>query len=152
MAKIGTSIHEAKRLLQARKVVGIPTETVYGLAGSALNEESILQIFIIKNRPKFNPLIVHVDSFEKVENLTHTVPDIARKLADKFWPGPLTLLLEKVPDVPDLLTSEQDQVAVRIPNHPLTLSPMSSLSRIIFVLLHQIAYLFQGCFSFGRLF
>ncbi|MDE0471017.1 MAG: hypothetical protein OXH57_03680 [Ekhidna sp.] len=57
-----------------------------------------------------------------------------------------------MPDVPDLLTSEQDQVAVRIPNHPLTLSPMSSLSRIIFVLLHQIAYLFQGCFSFVRLF
>ena len=78
MAKVGTSIHEAKRLLQARKVVGIPTETVYGLAGSALNEESILQIFTIKNRPKFNPLIVHVDSFEKVENLTHTVPYIAR--------------------------------------------------------------------------
>ena len=127
MAKVGTDVYEAKRLLQSGEVVGIPTETVYGLAGNALNEESILQIFTIKNRPKFNPLIVHVDSFEKVENLTHTVPDIARKLADKFWPGPLTLLLEKVPAVPDLITSGHDQVAVRIPNHPLTLSLLSHL-------------------------
>ncbi|MBC6427568.1 MAG: threonylcarbamoyl-AMP synthase [Ekhidna sp.] len=128
MAAIGIDIQKAKKLLRSGEVVGIPTETVYGLAGNALNEESILQIFSVKNRPKFDPLIAHVDSLHKVEQLVDTVPEVAGKLADKFWPGPLTLLLDKIPKVPNLLTSGHSRIAVRIPDHPLTLSLLSQLA------------------------
>ncbi len=120
VAEIGQDITLAKTLIDQGHLIGLPTETVYGLAGNALNEEAILKIYSIKNRPKFNPLIAHTDSLEKVEKLVLELPDSSIKLAEKFWPGPLTLLLRKRPSVPDLLTSGLDRVAVRIPNHPLT--------------------------------
>ena len=127
MAEIGTDITKAKQLLSNGEVVAIPTETVYGLAGNALNEDAILKIYSVKNRPKFDPLIAHVGSLEKVEKLVEEIPRQALQLAGKFWPGPLTILLNKKPTVPDLLTSGLDRVAVRILNHPLTLDLLSKL-------------------------
>ena len=118
---IGTDIYAAKRVLEGGNVVGIPTETVYGLAANALDPDAVLTIFRVKNRPAFDPLIVHTDSLEKVRTLVQDLPPMAEKLAAAFWPGPLTLLLPKQSVVPDLTTSGLPRVAVRIPNHPLTL-------------------------------
>jgi L-threonylcarbamoyladenylate synthase len=127
MAQIGTDKQAAKALLEQGNVVGIPTETVYGLAGNALNPDAVLTIFRVKNRPSFDPLIVHTDSVEKVKQFVTDIPEAARQLAETFWPGPLTLLLPKQPIIPDLITSGLPNVAVRIPNHPLTLDLLRSL-------------------------
>jgi len=127
MAQIGTDIGAAKAFLEAGDVVGIPTETVYGLAGNALNPDAVLRIFAVKNRPSFDPLIVHTDSLEKVTRYVTHIPEAAQKLAETVWPGPLTLLLPKRDLVPDLTTSGLVSVAVRVPNHPLTLALLRSL-------------------------
>lgn len=127
MANIGTDIEHAISLLNGNELVGIPTETVYGLAGNALCEEAILKIYKAKNRPKFDPLIAHASSIEIVENLVTRIPEGARRLADHFWPGPLTLLLEKSDKIPDLLTSGLTRVAFRIPNHPTALKLLEQL-------------------------
>ncbi|MEP1033597.1 L-threonylcarbamoyladenylate synthase [Ekhidna sp.] len=127
MAEIGTDIDKAKALLISGDVVAMPTETVYGLAGNALDEEAILKIYSVKNRPKFDPLIAHVDTLDKIESLVNEIPEKALSLAENFWPGPLTILLKKKPCVPDLLTSGLDRMAVRIPKHPLTLELLSQL-------------------------
>lgn len=128
MAQIGTDIGRAKAFLEAGNVVGIPTETVYGLAGNALNSDAVLQIFRVKNRPSFDPLIVHTDSLAKVEAFAMDIPEPARRLADACWPGPLTLLLPKRDTIPDLVTSGLPTVAVRVPNHALTLALLRSLA------------------------
>lgn len=120
-------IGAAKAFLEAGDVVGIPTETVYGLAGNALNPDAVLRIFSVKNRPAFDPLIVHTDSLEKVSHYVTHIPDKARLVAERVWPGPLTLLLPKRDLVPDLTTSGLNTVAVRVPNHPLTLALLRSL-------------------------
>lgn len=127
MAQIGMDIGAAKAFLEAGDVVGIPTETVYGLAGNALNPDAVLRIFSVKNRPAFDPLIVHTDSLEKVSHYVTHIPDKARLVAERVWPGPLTLLLPKRDLVPDLTTSGLNTVAVRVPNHPLTLALLRSL-------------------------
>ena len=127
MAEIGKDISKAEQLLENGEVVGIPTETVYGLAGNALNEDAILKIYSVKNRPKFDPLIAHTNSLDKIEGLVKEIPSKAHELAHAFWPGPLTILLNKKPSVPDLLTSGLDRVAARIPDHPLTLELLSVL-------------------------
>lgn len=127
MIQIGADIRQAKQWLERGEVVGIPTETVYGLAGNALNTDAVVRIFEVKNRPSFDPLIVHTDSLTKIESLVRELPEMARRLAERFWPGPLTLLLPKLPVIPDLVTSGLDTVAVRIPNHPLTLQLLQSL-------------------------
>lgn len=124
---IGTDILAVKKLLEAGEVVGIPTETVYGLAGNALNDDAVLQIFKVKNRPQFDPLIVHTNSLEKVKTFVADFPQKAQQLAEAFWPGPLTLLLPKSEAISDLVTSGLGTVAVRIPNHPLTLELLSEL-------------------------
>lgn len=126
MAKIGTDIQEAARLLRSGEPVAIPTETVYGLAANALDERAVLQIFKVKNRPSFDPLIVHVASLDAAKPYIKSLPDQAKALAEAFWPGPLTLLLEKV-EIPDLVTSGLPQVGIRVPNHPLTLSLLRML-------------------------
>ncbi len=108
--------------------VAIPTETVYGLAANALDEKAVLKIFEAKNRPHFDPLIIHTNSIDKVKQYVSSFPDWAEKLAHAFWPGALTLLLPKKDIVPDLVTSGLPQVAVRIPNHPLTLQLLSSIN------------------------
>ncbi|MEM6828953.1 MAG: L-threonylcarbamoyladenylate synthase [Bacteroidota bacterium] len=128
MVDIGTDIKMAVSLLNDNELVGIPTETVYGLAGNALNEEAILKIYETKKRPRFDPLIAHIDGLDKLKGLVKEVPEKANQLIEKFWPGPLTLLLKKTDLVPDLLTSGLDRVAIRVPNHPLALSLLRELS------------------------
>lgn len=127
MAQIGTDIQLAKGFLDDGHVVGIPTETVYGLAGNALNPEAVLTIFQVKNRPSFDPLIIHTDSLEKIDQFVTSTPELAFLLANAFWPGPLTLLLPKRDLIPDLVTAGLPSVAVRIPNHSITLDLLRSL-------------------------
>ncbi|CAH0995325.1 Threonylcarbamoyl-AMP synthase [Emticicia aquatica] len=119
MAFIGKDIEEAIRQLKLGEVIGLPTETVYGLAGNAYNSAAITKIFEVKNRPTFDPLIVHTSSFERVLEFVSEVPPKAKLLAEHFMPGPLTLLLPKKCIISDLVTSGLETVAVRIPNHPL---------------------------------
>ncbi|MFT5640105.1 MAG: L-threonylcarbamoyladenylate synthase [Cyclobacteriaceae bacterium] len=128
MAKIGTDIEFARQLILEDEVIGLPTETVYGLAGNALSEAAISKIFRVKKRPTFDPLIAHVDSFDKLDTIVKNFPTPLRRLAELIWPGPLTLLLPKKEHVPFLLTSGLDRVAVRIPDHPLTLALLSKLT------------------------
>ena len=127
MSLIGENITSAKTLLKNGEIVAIPTETVYGLAGNALDVTSVSRIFSIKKRPNFDPLIVHTHSIEALQEFVTEIPEQALTLANVFWPGPLTLLLPKKNIVPDLVTSGLNRVAVRIPNHPLTLDLLRSL-------------------------
>lgn len=127
MAAIGNDIEIAKDWLDQGQLVAIPTETVYGLAGNALDPDAVAKIFSVKDRPSFDPLILHTNSLGKVGDFTLGIPEPLGKLAERFWPGPLTLLLPKKTIVPDLVTSGLDTVAVRIPQHPLTLSLLESL-------------------------
>jgi L-threonylcarbamoyladenylate synthase len=128
MAEIGTDIEKAAALLEQGELVAIPTETVYGLAGNALQQESVLKIFEVKNRPQFDPLIVHVPGIREAENYVDDIPEPALNLAKKFWPGPLTFLLKKKSIIPDLVTSGLDTVGIRCPNHELTRELLKKLS------------------------
>ncbi|MCB0769880.1 MAG: threonylcarbamoyl-AMP synthase [Flavobacteriales bacterium] len=127
MATIGTDIQQAAALLKAGEVVAIPTETVYGLAADAFNEEAVLRIFRVKDRPAFDPLIVHVGRIEDVPKVVRALPPGAQELMGAFWPGPLTLILPKHPDLPDLVTSGLDTVGVRMPAHPLSTELLRTL-------------------------
>lgn len=120
MAEIGTDIEKAARLLEQDELVAIPTETVYGLAGNALSRTAVTKIFTVKNRPQFDPLIVHVPDLSKAEDYITEIPEAAEKLAKEFWPGPLTLLLKKKLIIPDLVTAGLDTVGIRCPDHSLT--------------------------------
>ena len=108
---------KAVELLKSDNIVGMPTETVYGLAGNALSELSVKRIFEAKGRPQDNPLIVHISEFSEIYDLVSEVPDIAKKLAEKFWPGPLTMILPKSEKVPMCVTAGLNSVAVRCPLH-----------------------------------
>lgn len=127
MAIIGKDIKEAIKLLEANEVIGLPTETVYGLAGNAFNTEAVTKIFEVKNRPTFDPLIVHTSSIERITDFVREIPLKAQMLAERFMPGPLTLLLPKKENISDLVTSGLETVAVRIPNHPLALELLQNL-------------------------
>lgn len=122
MNRISTDIHQAKSILENDNLVAIPTETVYGLAGNAFSEKAIKKIFETKNRPLFNPLIVHIHSKELLNDIATEIPEKAYQLANAFWPGSLTLVLKKKNNIPDLVTAGKSTVAVRVPNHSLTLS------------------------------
>lgn len=124
---IGTEIEKARDLLLQNEVVAIPTETVYGLAGNALSEIAVSKIFEAKNRPHFDPLIVHVPSVSEVSNYVEEIPELALSLMENFWPGALTVLLPKKSCIPDLTTSGLQEVGIRIPNHPVTLELLRSL-------------------------
>ncbi|MDX2173543.1 MAG: L-threonylcarbamoyladenylate synthase [Bacteroidota bacterium] len=121
MEIIGKDIQLAAELLNQNKLVAIPTETVYGLAANALNDNAVLSIFEAKQRPHFDPLIIHLATIEQISNYAYLEDERLIKLAKTFWPGPLTLLLPKKNNIPNIVTSGLDKVAVRIPNHPLTL-------------------------------
>ena len=108
---------KAVELLQKEEVVGMPTETVYGLAGNAFSPLAVSRIFEAKGRPTDNPLIVHISEFSEIYDLVKIVPESAKKLADKFWPGPLTIILPKADNVPYCTTGNLDTVAVRCPSH-----------------------------------
>ncbi len=117
---IGQDIQQAVDLLEEGELVAIPTETVYGLAANALNVDAVLEIYKVKNRPQFNPLILHVASMNEIGKYVDSIPKIAENLILKFMPGPLTLLLPKDRKVPDLVTAGSKRVAIRVPKHPLT--------------------------------
>ena len=127
MAITGKNIQEAGAFLKEGKLVAIPTETVYGLAANALDEDAVLSIFEAKKRPHFDPLIVHIANMADIKDYIIDFPELALKLAEKFWPGSLTLLLPKSSLIPDLVTAGSKFVGIRIPNHPLTLQLLNSL-------------------------
>jgi L-threonylcarbamoyladenylate synthase len=107
--------------------VAIPTETVYGLAGNAYDETSVLKIFRTKRRPSFDPLIVHASGLQQIQGFVKPLPSKALKLARRFWPGPLTLVLEKKSTIPDIVTAGLPSVGVRVPQHVLTLQLLRRL-------------------------
>jgi len=119
-ARIGTDLAAATALLREGEPVAIPTETVYGLAANAFDEAAVLKIFLAKERPAFDPLIVHIGRKEAVHAIARELPPGAEALMDSFWPGPLTLVLPKREVIPDIVTSGLDTVGVRMPAHPLT--------------------------------
>ncbi len=111
----------AARLIVEGKLVAFPTETVYGLGADALNERAVRRIFEAKGRPADNPLIIHIAESEWLFELAREVPEVALRLAERFWPGPLTLVLPKGEKVPSVTTGGLDTVAVRMPAHPIAL-------------------------------
>lgn len=123
----GTDIELAKTLLLQGELVAIPTETVYGLAANAFDGNAVAKIYTIKNRPQFNPLIIHTDKLEKLDEWGIHLPENALVLAKQFSPGPLTFVVKKSAFIPDIVTAGHDSVAVRIPNHPLTLRLLEQL-------------------------
>ena len=127
MTTVSDDILRAADILKSEDVVAIPTETVYGLAGNIFSEKAIKRIFEVKQRPHFNPLIVHLHSIEQIEEIVEEFPENAQLLAKHFWPGPLTLILKKKAAVPDIVTAGKDTVAIRIPNHPVTLKLLKQL-------------------------
>ena len=127
MIEISNDILKAKTILEHGNLVAIPTETVYGLAGNIYNDIAIKKIFEIKKRPFYNPLIVHLHSFEQLDEIAIDIPKKAKILAVTFWPGSLTLVLKKNDKISSLITADKNTVAVRIPNHPLTLELLKSL-------------------------
>jgi len=127
MARISQSIEEAKTLLASEEIVAIPTETVYGLAGNIFSEKAIKRIFELKGRPLINPLIVHINDLDMLELITQDIPEDARILAEHFWPGPLTMVLPKKANVPNIITANKPTVAVRMPAHPVTRALLAQL-------------------------
>ena len=111
-------IDEAGRIIKAGGLVAFPTETVYGLGGDALNPESSKKIYEAKGRPSDNPLIVHISDIDDLYNIADAVPPAALALANRYWPGPLTMIFRKLPIVPKETTGGLDTVAVRFPSHP----------------------------------
>jgi len=119
LAKIGTNIDQAANILKADGLVAIPTETVYGLAANAFQEKAIIKVFTAKNRPSFDPLITHIASLDALTPLVRHIPDKAQALMNKFWPGPLTLVLPKSNHISDLISSGLATAAFRMPRHEL---------------------------------
>lgn len=109
---------EAANMLQKGQIVGVPTETVYGLAGDAKNPQAVRQIFRAKGRPADNPLIVHIAKLSQLKEVASAVPHLARVLAEQFWPGPLTMVLRKNPAIPSLTSGGLETVGIRMPAHP----------------------------------
>ncbi len=116
------SIRRAGRIIKTGGLVAFPTETVYGLGCDALNAEAAAKVFEAKQRPEFDPLIVHIADLKQLETVIGSLPDLGQRLIDAFWPGPLTLVLPKQPAIPDLITAGLSTVAVRMPNHPVAQS------------------------------
>jgi L-threonylcarbamoyladenylate synthase len=114
-------IERAAALLRAGRLVAFPTETVYGLGANALDPAAVARIYAVKRRPATSPLIVHVDSVEMAQSLVAEWPDIASKLARRFWPGPLTFVVGKKPAIPDIVTANLSTVGLRMPAHPIAL-------------------------------
>lgn len=111
------SIKLAGELLAAGEIVAVPTETVYGLAADAFNGDAVAKVFKAKGRPQDNPLIVHISDICQVELLAREFPEKAKKLAERFWPGPLTMILPKRPEIPDEVTCGLDTVGIRFPSN-----------------------------------
>lgn len=115
-------VEEAAAILRRGGLLGIPTETVYGLGANGLDAEAVRHIFEAKGRPQDNPLILHVPNADWLERYCRNIPPAAYKLADRFWPGPLTMILPRRANVPNVTTGGLDTVGIRCPNHPVTLA------------------------------
>lgn len=124
---IGADPDQAAAWLLKGNCVAVPTETVYGLAANALDPAAVVRIFEIKNRPAFDPLIVHVTGLEQAQGYAEEIPAPLRSLAEYFWPGPLTILVSKGSNIPDLVTSGLPRVALRAPAHPLAQALLHAL-------------------------
>ena len=128
------AVDEAVRLLREGEIVALPTETVYGLAANALDAEAVAKIFEAKERPTFDPLIVHLASKEQIDLVADVPPEIAltlKKMVERFWPGPLTILLPKKPIVPDLVTAGLQTVAVRVSSNAIFRRVITDLGKPI---------------------
>jgi L-threonylcarbamoyladenylate synthase len=112
------SIRLAGRIIRTGGLVAFPTETVYGLGCNAMNADAVAKVFESKQRPQFDPLIVHIADLEQLDVVIQSLPALGQRLMNAFWPGPLTLVLPKQPTIPDLVTAGLSTVAVRMPNHP----------------------------------
>lgn len=121
MAVTADELQRAGQLLRAGRLVAFPTETVYGLGANALDPDAVQKIYAAKGRPSTSPLIVHVDGIEMARSLAAEWPDAAMRLAERFWPGPLTLVLPKRAHVPDIVTAGLPTVGIRMPSHPVAL-------------------------------
>jgi len=122
MTSLDPQLAQAAQLIRAGKLVAFPTETVYGLGANAWDAAAVENIFKLKGRPATSPLIVHVDSIAMARTLVTEWPPVATRLAEAFWPGPLTLILPKSARVPDRVTAGLPSVGVRVPSHPLALA------------------------------
>ena len=118
---LATDIDTAARLFRQGELVAVPTETVYGLAANAADPEAVKGIFAAKGRPADHPLIVHLPAVDQLPHWATDIPETARQLAQAFWPGPLTLLLHKHPDVSPVITGGLDTIGLRVPAHPVLL-------------------------------
>lgn len=116
---LNSLVTRAKEIILAGGVVGLPTETVYGLAANAFDPLAVAMIFEIKGRPRFDPLIVHVPDISSLDSLVTEVSQTTQRLAGAFWPGPLTLVLPKRETIPDIVTAGLSSVAIRVPDHPI---------------------------------
>lgn len=123
------NVPQAAALLQQGRLVAFPTETVYGLGADATNPEAVARIFESKQRPTFDPLIVHVPNVAAAKALTLEFCEIAEQLAAAFWPGPLTMVLPKRAEIPDLVTSGLPGVGIRVPDHPVALKLLNAVDR-----------------------
>lgn len=128
MAKISSDITEAKLYLDAGNIIGFPTETVYGLAANALDKKAVATIYKVKNRPSFDPLIVHCSSVAEIEKYAKTFPEELKLIATKYMPGACTVLLEKKDLIPSIVSAGLSKVAFRIPNHPKALELLNILN------------------------
>jgi L-threonylcarbamoyladenylate synthase len=120
--EVARGIERAAELIRAGRLVAFPTETVYGLGANALDARAVERIFLAKGRPRTSPLIVHVDSIEMARGLAAEWPEAADILARRYWPGPLTVVVPKRPEVPDIVTAGLPTVGLRMPAHPLALA------------------------------
>ena len=128
MGVIGKDLEQAKKALIAGKLVGIPTETVYGLAANAMDPAAVTRIFQAKNRPSFHPLIVHIHSLQQAIDWVEPIPSKILRLTEMLWPGPLTVLLKKKEHgIPDIVTGGSPWVGLRVPQHPMTLELLKQL-------------------------
>ncbi|MEM9718873.1 MAG: L-threonylcarbamoyladenylate synthase [Bacteroidota bacterium] len=128
MGVIGKDLEKAIEALTTSELVGIPTETVYGLAANAMNPNAVTRIFTAKDRPTFHPLIVHIHSLAQAQNWVEAIPPKILKLTDTLWPGPLTILLKrKAGGIPDIVTGGSPWVGLRVPQHPVTLELLNRL-------------------------
>lgn len=119
------SIEKAADIIKQGGIVAIPTETVYGLAADAFHTSAVNKIFETKGRPADNPLIVHISEIEQLHRLARNIPESVSLLAGQFWPGPLSIVLDRQDSVPDIVTAGLKTVAVRMPNHPVALELIS---------------------------
>tara|TARA_B100001093_G_scaffold298445_1_gene284574 strand:+ start:443 stop:1396 length:954 start_codon:yes stop_codon:yes gene_type:complete len=125
---ITSDLNQVKTALISGDIIALPTETVYGLAANIYLDSALEKVFKLKKRPSYNPLIIHISNASILEQVAKNIPAKARELANIFWPGPLTLVLEKQDQIPDRITAGKPTVAVRVPNHPIALQLLKSLN------------------------